>query len=183
MRTYCCQHYSQENIGKFIFAAVAILSSSNLVAISPSTPLTHDGELLLLHRELRLVESESHRVAITVDALQEELQENSSRDYIEQLHSQLGHLYKYDVQRASLYIDLSEVWSYLQNPDRKSAPTKFRGDQSKPIPKIHIRVYEGLPEDAIPISDIPPSNIEYIYTHLIHSQSIGKVTLPDRRLP
>lgn len=179
----CHKHCSWGYLGKSLIAALAIILSPNLSAISRSSPLTHEVELLSLYRELKFIESESLRVAVTIDALVTELHEYPDSANIEQIHSTLGHLYKYDVQLASHYINLSEVWSYLQNPDMKSAPTKFRGDQSKPIPKIHIRVYEGLPEDAIPISDIPPSNIEYIYTHLIHSQSIGKVNLPDRRLP
>lgn len=183
MRKNCHKHCSWGYLGKSLIAALAIMLSPNLSAISRSSPLTHDGELLSLYRELKLIESESLRVAVTIDALVNELHDYPDPETIEQLHFKLGHLYKYDVQLASHYIDLNEVWSYLQNPDRKSAPTKFRSDQSKPIPKIHERVYEGLPEDAIPISDISPTNIEYIYTHLLHSQSIGKLTLPDRRLP
>jgi hypothetical protein len=63
------------------------------------------------------------------------------------------------------------VWSYLQDPDRKSALTKFSADQSKPIPKIREEVYEGLSDDAIPITNFYPTKIEYIFTDLIHLKS------------
>ena len=105
---------------------------------------------------------------MTIDALLEELHEYPNPENIEQLHSQLGHLYKYDVQLASHYIYLDEVWSYLENPDRKSALTEFSADQSKPIAKIHEGVYARLPENATPITDFSPIKIEYIYTDLIH---------------
>lgn len=162
MRTYCCQHYSKGNISKFIFAAIAILSSSKLVAISPSSPLTHDGELLFLHREIRLVESESLRVAVTIDALQEELQENYSREYIEQLHSVLGNLYKYDVQLDSHYRDLKEEWASLQYPEGEPAMTKLNDYQIRPIPIINRSIYEALHEDAMPITGFSPININVI---------------------
>ena len=100
---------------------------------------------------------------MTIDALVGELHEYPHREVVEQIHSQLGYLYKYDVQLASDYIDLKEVWSYLQNPDRKSAMTKFSADQSKPIPTIHEGVYQALPEDAVPIRDFFPINLEYLY--------------------
>ena len=164
MRTNCHKHYSWGYIGMSLIAALAIIFPPNLSAISRSSPLTHYGELLSLYRELKLVESESLRVAVTIDALEKELHEYQNPENIEQLHSQLGNLYKYDVQLASHYIYLDEVWSYLQNPDRKSALTKFSADQFKPISKIHKGVYEGLPEDAIPITDFSPINIEHIYT-------------------
>lgn len=164
MRTNCHKHYSWGYIGMSLIAALAIIFTPNLSAISRSSPLTHDGELLSLYRELKLVESESLRVAVTIDALEEELHEYQNPENIEQLHSQLGNLYMYDVELASHYIHLDEVWSYLQNPDRKSALTKFSADQSKPIPKIHKGVYARLPEDAIPITDFSPITIEHIYT-------------------
>ena len=164
MRTNCHKHYSWGYLGKSLIAALAIIFSTNLSATSQSSPLTHDGELLSLYRELKLVESESLRVAVTIDALEKELHEYQNPENIEQIHSQLAHLYKYDVQLASHYIDLDEVWTYLQNPDRKPALTKFGADQSKPIPTIHKGVYKMLPEDAIPITDFSPINIKHIYT-------------------
>jgi hypothetical protein len=38
--------------------------------MSRSSPLTLDGELLSLYRALKLVETESLRVAVTIDALE-----------------------------------------------------------------------------------------------------------------
>lgn len=168
MRTNCHNYYSWRYLRKSLIAALAIIFSLNLSTISWSSPLSHDGELLSLYRERKFVESESLRVAVTIDALLEELHEYPNPENIEQLHSQLGHLYKYDVQLASHYIYLDEVLRYLENPDRKSALTEFSADQSKPIPKIHEGVYARLPENATPITDFSPIKIEYIYTDLIH---------------
>lgn len=164
MRTNCHQHYSCGYLGKSLIVALAILLSPTLSAISRSSPLADDGELLSLYRDLKLIESESIRVAVTIDALVRELHEYPHREVVEQIHSQLGHLYKYDVQMASDYRDLKEVWSYLQNPDRKSALTQFSADQSKPIPTIHEGVYKALPGDAVPIKDFFPIKIDYLYT-------------------
>jgi hypothetical protein len=171
MRANCHKHYLWGYLGKPLLAALAVMISSNLSALAQSSPLTQDGELLSLYRELKLVESESLRVAVTIDALEKELHEYPNPENLEQLHSQLGHLYKYDVQLYSHYRDLNKVWSYLQNPDRKSVLTIFNADQSKPIPKIREGAYQGLPDDAIPITDFTPINIEYIYTDLIHPKS------------
>ena len=171
MRKNCHKHNSWAYLGKSLIAALAIMISPIFFAISRSSPLTHDEELLSLYRELKLVESESLRVAVTIDALEKELHEYPNPENVGQLHSQLGHLYKYDVQLASYYIYLDEVWRYLENPDRKSALTEFSADQSKPIPKIHEGVYARLPENVTPITDFFPIKIEYIYTDLIHSKS------------
>ena len=160
MRKNCHKQYSWGYFGKSLIAALAIIFSTNLSAISQSSPLTHDGELLSLYREIRLVESESLRVAVTIDALEKEMHEYPNPENIEHLHSQLGRLYKYDVQLASHYIYLDEVWSYLENPDRKSALTEFSADQFKPIPKIHEGVYARLPENTTPITDFSPIKIE-----------------------
>ena len=169
MRTNCYQHYSQGDLGKSIIAAVAIMFSANLFAVSQSSPLTDEGELLTIYREIKLCESESLRVAVTIDALEAELHEHPNRENREQLHAQLGRLYKYDVLLAAHYIDLNEVWSYLQDPERESALTSFDADQSKPIPKIHESVYEGLADDAIPVTSFPPINIKDFKTDLLHS--------------
>jgi len=163
MRTNCHKHYSWGYLGKSLIVALAIMLSPTLSAISRSSPLTDDGELLSLYRELKLIESESLRVAVTIDALVIELHDHPHPETIEQIHSQLGYLYKYDVQLASHYINLKEVWIYLQNPDRKSVLTKFSADQSKPISTIHEGVYKALPEDAVPTTNFAPINIEYFY--------------------
>jgi hypothetical protein len=119
--------------------------------------LTHNDEVLTLYQELKLVEAESLRVAVTIDALEEELHEDQTPENIELLHSRLGHLYKYDIRLASLYINLDEAWRHLQNPERKPALTVFSADQSKPIPNIHEGLYGRLPGDAIPVTTLPLS--------------------------
>lgn len=174
MRTSCYQGYFKRELGKGILAAVAIMFSPNYCAITQSSPAAHEEELLFLHRELKLVESESLRVAVTIDALEAELHENPRRENVQQLHSQLGRLYKYDVQLYSHYKDLNEVWSYLQSPERESALARFNADQSKPIPKIHKGLYEGLPGDATPITDFSPIDIKAIYTD---SPNRGQTTI------
>ena len=168
MRTNSQRYRSRGDLGKSLVAAVALVFSSNFVAISQSSTLSHDGELLSLYRELKLIESESLRVAVTIDALEAELHEYPNPENTEQIHARLGRLYKYDVQLASLYIELNEVWSYLQDPERETALTRFNADQSKPIPIIQEGVYEGLPDGAIPITDYSPITKKTIYTDLRH---------------
>lgn len=170
MRTGRCQNYSRGDLGRSFVAAVTILSSITLCPIARSSVLTDEEELLALYRELRLVESESIRVAVTIDALEAELHEQPYQENVEQIHSRLGRLYKYDVHLASHYRDLNEVWSYLQDPEGEIALSGFNADQSRPIPTIQTGVYEGLPDDAIPITDYSPITVETIHRHLLYSK-------------
>ena len=162
MRTNCYQHYSHGDLGKSVIAVVVIMFSCNLFALSQSTPLTDEGELLTIYREMKLCESESLRVAVTIDALEAELHEHPNTEDREQIHVQLGRLYKYDVLLAAHYIELNEVWGYLQDPERESAPTSFDANQSKSIPKIHKSMYEGLADDTIPVTGFSPIDIKDI---------------------
>ena len=67
---------------------------------------------------------------------------------------------EYDVLLAAYYIDLNEVWGYLQDPERESAPTSFDANQSKSIPKIHKSMYEELADDTIPVTGFSPINVK-----------------------
>lgn len=167
----CHKYYWWGYLGKSLIAALAIMTSPSLPAISQSSPLTDEGELLSIHREIKRVEAESLRVAVTIDALEEQLHEYPNPETVEQIHAELGDLYKYDIRLAAHYTDINKVWNYLQNPHRKYLPTQFDADQSKPIPRIQEGVYEGLPDDAIPITDFSPIIVDYIYKDLIHSKS------------
>ena len=162
MRTKCDKHYSLGGLGKSVIAAVAILFSSGLFSLSQSSSLSEEVDLLTIYREIKLCESESIRVAVTIDALEAELHEHPDTENREQLHVILGHLYKYDVLLAAHYIDLKALWDYLQDTGRESAPTSFDADQSKPIPSIHESIYERLADDTIPVTGFSPIDIKDI---------------------
>ena len=160
MRTTCYQHYSHGDLRNSIIAVVVIMFSCNLFALSQSSPLTDEGELLTIYREMKLCESESLRVAVTIDALEAELHEDPNTENREQIHVQLGRLYKYDVLLAAHYIDLNELWTYLQDTGRESTPTSFDASQSKPITKIRESIYEGIADDTIPVTGFSPIDVK-----------------------
>jgi hypothetical protein len=121
--------------------------------------LITDYDLQLLYSDIMQIESESLRVTVTLDALQEELDQDHNDFSKEQLFSELIRLYKYDSALNQLHKEFTDELQSLLNPEAYSsgllAPEQFKDTVT--IPKDFL---DRIPEDAIPLPSIKPIKIK-----------------------
>ena len=137
----------------FVFAAVVLFSQFFVAA--PQTYGSKDHNLQVLYSELKFVESESLRVVITIEVLEERAFEPPLPEDPEDLFLQLELLYKYYAELDAYQRELKSQWNQLLEAD-EGAPVTFTSDQFKPIPIISNRYLSGLPENATPLSGYLP---------------------------
>jgi len=137
---------------------IAVLVSQFLL-MTPWSLAIGDHDLQVLYGELKAVESESLRVAITIEILEERLFDAALPENPEDLFQQLESLYKH---YAKLEADLGELidqWNQMVTTV-DAASVMFTPDQLKPIPIISRKYLAGLPEESIPLSGFLPALVE-----------------------
>ena len=144
---------------KFVICTV-LVSFSCIVAHAVAQPrLISDHVLQLLYSDIIHLESESFRVMVTLDALQEELDQGMNHDRTEQLFSELIRLYKYDLELSQLHKEYTDELQALISPEnylnRPVSPQHFRDTAIVPI-----NVFNRIPEDAIPLPNVKPIRIQ-----------------------
>lgn len=96
---------------------------------------------------------------VTLDALQEELDQGMNHDRAEQLFSELIRLYKYDLELSQLHKEYTDELQALISPEnylnRPVSPQHFRDTAIVPI-----NVFNRIPEDAIPLPNVKPIRIQ-----------------------
>lgn len=132
---------------------VAVLMFSQSLFATPRSSGAEDHQLQVLYSELKFVESESLRVEFTIEALEERLFETPLPEDPQELFLQLTSLYRYYTDLDAYQRGLNDQWNQLLGKD-DGAPIAFTHDQLKPIPMISKRYLDGLPEGAIPITDL-----------------------------
>ncbi len=132
---------------------VAVLIFSQSVVATPRSPDAEDHQLQVVYSELKFIESESLRVEFTIEVLEERLFETPLPEDPQELFLQLTVLYKYYTDLDAYRRELNDHWNQLLGKD-DGASISFTRDQLKPIPMISKRYLDGLPEDAIPVSDL-----------------------------
>jgi len=131
---------------------VAVLIFSQSLFATPR-PAAEDHQLQVLYSELKFIESESLRVEITIEVLEERLYEIPLPEDPQELFLQLASLYGYYTHLDAYRRELNDQWNQLLGKD-DGASISFTHDQLKPITMISKRYLDGLPEGAIPISDL-----------------------------
>ena len=142
------------------FSCAALVCFSCIVAYAVAQPgLIDDQDLQLLYSDIMQIESESLRVMITLDALQEELYSELNHDYMKQLFSELIRLYQYDSELNQLHKEFTDELQALISPknylDRLLVPEDF-----KDTAIIPVDVLNRIPEDAIPLPNMKPIRIQ-----------------------
>lgn len=127
-------------------------------AIAQPRPIS-DHDLQLIYSAIKHIESESLRVMVTLDALQEELDQDLSHDYMDFLFAELIRLYKYDLALNQLHQEFTEELQALLSPDNYpndlTAPVHF-----KDTAIIPIELLNRIPEDTIPLPGVKPIRIK-----------------------
>ena len=136
---------------------VAVLLFSQSLFATPRSPAPEDYQLQVLYSELKFIESESFRVEFTIEVLEERLFEPPLPEDPQELFLQLASLYKYYTDLDAYRRELNDQWNQLLGKD-DGASIAFTHDQLKPIPMISKRYLEGLPEGALPVSDLLLNN-------------------------
>lgn len=132
---------------------VAVLIFSQSLFATPHFPAAEDHQFQVLYSELKFIESESLRVEFTIEVLEERLFEIPLPEDPQELFLQLASLYKYYTDLDAYQRELSYEWNRLLGKGDGES-TAFTHDQLKPIPMISKRYLNGLPEGAIPVSDL-----------------------------
>ena len=132
---------------------VAVLIFSQSLFATPRSPAAEDHQLQVLYSELKFIESESLRVEFTIEVLEERLFETPLPEDPQELFLQLTALYRYYTDLDAYQRELNDLWNQLLGKD-DGASIAFTHDQLKPIPMISKRYLDGLPEGAIPVSDL-----------------------------
>jgi hypothetical protein len=130
---------------KFVFVFVVVCAvNCQFVAASNST--ASDKVANFLHSQLKYVESEIMRVWVTIDALEEEIYQNSDA-ITDETHKSLADLYVYDCELSDYLGELEIELSWRDNP----SGIIFAKDQFEPI-YVSTMNYT-VPPDAIPVLD------------------------------
>ena len=132
----------------------AVLIFSQSIFATPRSPAAEDYQFQVLYSELKFVEAETLRVEFTIEVLEERLFETPLPEDPQELFMQLTSLYKYYTDLGAYEIELNDQWNQLLGND-DGAPIGLAHDQLTPIPMISKSYLEGLPEGAIPVSDLP----------------------------
>ena len=137
----------------------AITFFSCIVAHAVAQPMVSDHDLQLLYSEIVQIESESLRVMVTLDALQEELDQDLDHDYRVHLFSEMIRFYQYDTQLSQFHKEFTDELQALINPEnhpnRLSAP-----EHSKDTAIIPVHILSRIPEDAIPLPNSKPIRLK-----------------------
>ena len=139
---------------KPLVLAVVVLFSQFLSAAHHASG-NDDHHLQVLYSELKFVESESLRVEITIEVLEERFFEAPLPEEPEDLFLQLESLYRYYAELDAYRRELKDQWNQLLGAD-DGAPASFNPDQFKTIPIISNRYLSGLPENVTPLSGSLP---------------------------
>lgn len=142
-----------------ITVCTALVSFCCIVTHAITQPrLITDHDLQILYSDIMQIESESLRVTVTLDALQEELDQDHNHVYIEQLFSELIRLYQYDSALNQLHKEFTDELQALISPEDYSngllAPEQFKDTATIPV-----EILDRIPEDAIPLPNIKPIKI------------------------
>lgn len=144
---------------KFILR-IALISFSCIAAHAVTQPrLITDHELQLLYSDIMLIESESLRVMVTLDALQEELDQGPNHEYLEQLFSELIRLYQYDSELNQLHKEFTDVLQALTGSENYPNGL-FPPEHLKDTTIVPLDVLNRIPEDTIPLPNIKPIRIQ-----------------------
>ena len=133
---------------KFFFVFVFVVYSVNCQFVAASNSTDSDKIAQSLHSQLKHVESEIMRVWVTIDALEDEIYQDSDA-ITDETRKSLADLYVYDCELSDYLGELETALTRRDNP----SDTIFTGDQFKPIHVITM-IYR-VPPDAIPILDGP----------------------------
>ena len=128
---------------------VAVVLFSQLLFAAGHSPITKDHELQVLYSELKYIESESLRVEVTIEILEDRLHETPALENPEDLFLQLESLYKYYAILDEYQRELNDQWNQLSGTDT-GASVALTPEQFRPIPIISSKHLAGHPEDTIP---------------------------------
>ena len=134
---------------------VAVVVFSQFLFAAHHTPGNKDHNLQVLYSELKYIESESFRVVVTIEILEERFFEPPLPEDPEELFLQLESLYKYYAELDAYQRELQDQWNRLLDAD-DGAPVTFNPDQFKKIPIISNQYLSGLPETVTPLSESFP---------------------------
>ncbi len=132
---------------------VAMFLFGQFAFATPGSSITKEHYLQVLYSELKFVESETFRVEFTIETLEDRLHEGPIPEQPEDLFLQLESLYRYSTRLDAYHRELNEVWNQLLGAD-DGASVAFTHDQLKPITIISKGYMDGVPEDAIPVSEL-----------------------------
>ncbi len=128
---------------------VAVLLFCQLLVAAGHSTAAEDHEFQLLYSELKYIESETLRVEVTIEILEDRLHETPALENPEDLFLHLESLYKYYIILGEHQRELNDRWNQLSGADT-GASFALTPEQFKPIPIVSNEYLPGPPEDTMP---------------------------------
>ena len=134
---------------------VAVVLFSPFLLAAGHSPEANDHHLQVLYSELKTVESESFRVEVTIEILEDRLHEVPDLENPEDLYLELESLYKYYFTLDEYQRELNDQLNQLSGTGL-GASVALTPEQFKPIPIISNTYLPAPAVDTLPFPTYLP---------------------------